>query len=153
PSGDIARAKTGLALDKITEGHFQLIRELFKSEQGDRRLDVSRFAELDEREWTWILERRRDPDDPASEPIGHPPGYDSNQAYARSISRNIERTFPTQVIADRVSRDLDASSPFRELQTDLRQFFANNKDFRFGESPVETYLAVGADEKFNGVQR
>ena len=52
----------------------------------------------------------------------------------------VEATVPTQVIAHRMEKDGDPSSPFTAVKADMQTFFRNNPAFHFRTTLIDEYL-------------
>ena len=133
-----------LQLGTLTQNHLPLVQEM-KRRKGDGEIQQLRdLASLDTDAWLQLIKG-------PTKSGGFPPdipGKDDNEKahnYATILMRIVEETFPTAVIAHRITRD---EVPHK---TGLSKFFANDPNFEFGKTYVDEYLLKNADKALAGI--
>ncbi len=127
---DAAQIKVTLDLGALTQNNIPLIRELQQMRGPDGPASLRYLAKLNEEDWIELANSH-----------GLPPDVDvkTPEAYADMMTRAIEASFPTAVIAHRIEQDRFQVDD--DVKPDLLAFFSQNPEFEFGNQYVSAYLA------------
>ncbi|MBS1693784.1 MAG: peptidoglycan-binding protein [Actinobacteria bacterium] len=135
---DVAKLQVTLQLGALTGGHLPLVAQLQGMGETGQFRSVRDLARLNAGGWEQII--RQVPEADAVPP--DIPGDDEDariRNYASTMTKLIEDTFPTEVVAHRFQQD---AAPER---ADLRAFFGNvlrsDSGFELAQSHIEKHLA------------
>ncbi|HET8852244.1 MAG TPA: Tc toxin subunit A, partial [Ktedonobacteraceae bacterium] len=133
-----------IQLGAITRNHVPLVQAL---QQSGTVGSVKDLAKLDESAWYGLLNTQVN-----GQVVGFPadvPGTGADEkaaTYAHTLARTVEEIIPSAVVAHRIGKD---NVPGK---ADLVTFFANNQDFDFVTTHIDSYLAEKGSTALRGVQ-
>lgn len=142
---EINQIQVILELGVFTQYHIPLMHELLQKRPEEEIASIQYLANLDEDGWLELANKHGAPPDTSGET-----NTEKIKNYATMLAHAIEDSFPTAVIASRISQGkfgFDAS-----LRTNLDTFFKKNPKFAFGDTVKPANIYLESDEiNLNGV--